>query len=194
VAGTSRPGGTTATPDPEPGWLGQMVEVRTRLGEVVRIGPLGAGQLDALFAIFADVVARGDGYPHTPPLTRAGFEGTWVHPVTVVVGASVGSTLVGAYYLKPNQPGSGAHVANGGYVVEQGQRGRGIGELLVVDSIARAPLAGFDAVQFNWVFESNRARALYERYGWQEVGRVPDAVPRPDGTREAAVIYWRSVG
>jgi hypothetical protein len=64
---------------------------------------------------------------------------------------------------------------------------------LVTDSIERAPLAGFDAIQFNFVFASNPARAMYEWLGWREIGRVPDAVPLADGGRQDAIIYWRSV-
>jgi GNAT superfamily N-acetyltransferase len=64
----------------------------------------------------------------------------------------------------------------------------GIGELLVEDSIRRAPEVGFDAIQFNLVFASNPARALYERHGWKVIGRVPDAVDD-----EEALIYWRRV-
>jgi len=54
----------------------------------------------------------------------------------------------------------------------------------------RAPTLGFDAIQFNFVFESNPARSLYERLGWQVVGRIPRALPGD----EAALIYWRAVG
>ena len=59
---------------------------------------------------------------------------------------------------------------------------------VVEDSIVRAPAAGFDAIMFNLVFESNPARPLYERLGWREIGRVPRAVDD-----EPAVIYWRDV-
>jgi len=164
-------------------------------GRSVSIGRLAQEHVDELFDLFEDVVTRGDGYPHTPPLSRDAFEDTWVRRVSLVVGAVVPPSLLGAYYLKPNQPGLGAHIANAGYVVARAARGAGIGELLVADSIARAPLAGFDAIQFNFVFQSNRARAMYERLGWREVGRIPDAVPVPGGdARQAALIYWRAVG
>ncbi len=81
-----------------------------------------------------------------------------MHHATVVVVARSDDRVVGAYYLKPNQPGRAAHIANAGYVVDRPYRGRGIGRLLVEDSIRRAPLVGFDAIQFNLVFESNPAR------------------------------------
>jgi GNAT superfamily N-acetyltransferase len=117
------------------------------------------------------------------------FDATWVTPVTLVVVARLEGAVAGGYYLKPNFPGRAAHIANAGYVVAAAHRRRGIGRLLVEDSLRRAPLLGFDAIQFNLVFASNPARALYEELGWREIGRLPDAVDGDD-----AVIYWRRVG
>jgi ribosomal protein S18 acetylase RimI-like enzyme len=64
-----------------------------------------------------------------------------------------------------------------------------VGRRLVEESIARAPALGFDAIQFNFVFESNPARSLYERLGWRQVGRIPHALPGG----EDALVYWRAV-
>ena len=152
------------------------------------LAPIRPDQDGELFDLFARIAASGDGFPHAPPLTRAQFDDTWVRPVTTVVAATVDDVLVGAYYLKPNSPGRAAHIANAGYVVSPEHRGLGIGRALVEDSITRAPAVGFDAIQFNLVFESNPARALYEELGWREIGRVPDAV-----NGETAIIYWRAV-
>ncbi len=140
-----------------------------------------------LFEIFADVVERGDGYPESPPLRPDRFAASWVDPPVVVVGRLAGE-VVGAYYLKPNYPGRAAHIANAGYIVAKDRRGGGIGRQLVEASIVRAHRAGFDAIMFNLVFESNPARPLYERLGWREIGRVPRGV-----NDEPAVIYWRDV-
>jgi ribosomal protein S18 acetylase RimI-like enzyme len=41
---------------------------------------------------------------------------------------------------------------------------------------------------FNLVFESNPARRLYERLGFEVVGRVPEAFEGED-----AIIYWRTI-
>jgi GNAT superfamily N-acetyltransferase len=172
--------------------MGDMTRT-SRAGDVVDIGPVRSSELDALYRLFERVVADKEGYPHAPPLTRDVFDATWVTPVTMAVGARVegpsGIEVVGAYYLRPNFVGRAAHIANAGYVVASAWRRRGIGRLLLEDSVARAPHMGFDAIQFNLVFVSNPARALYEELGWREIGRLPDAVEGED-----AVIYWRRVG
>ena len=142
---------------------------------------------EALFAAFARLVADGEGFPNAAPLTRADFEVTWVEPPRVVV-AEVAGELAGAYFLRPNFSGRASHIANAGYFVDRAYRGRGIGRMLVEDSIERAPSAGFDAIQFNLVFESNPARRLYEELGWEVVGRLPRGVDD-----EPALIYWRDV-
>jgi GNAT superfamily N-acetyltransferase len=172
-----------------PSTPGAEWEVETTNGDVVVLGPLAEHETADLFVMFSHVVATREGYPQSPPLIREEFDNAWVRPVSIVVAARIEGQMVGAYYLKPNFPGRASHIANAGYLVESGMRGRGIGRTLVEDSIWRAPLVGFDAIQFNLVFESNPARALYEQLGWREIGRLPDAV---DG--EDAVIYWRRVG
>ncbi len=102
--------------------------------------------------------------------------------------ARFGSYLIGAYYIKPNFVGRAAHIANAGYFVLAAYRGTGVGRSLVEHSLLEARRLGFDAIQFNLVFESNPVRSLYEHLGFSAIGRVPKAV---DG--EDALIYWRSL-
>jgi GNAT superfamily N-acetyltransferase len=166
----------------------ERCEVKSAKGELISLGPIEAAETDELFMVFSHVVATGEGYPHRPPLTRAEFEATWVNPVSIVVAARLEGSFAGAYYLKPNFAGKAAHIANAGYLVSPDARRRGVARALVDDSIWRAPLVGFDAIQFNLVFASNPARSLYEELGWEVTGRVPDAVEGED-----AVIYWRRV-
>lgn len=154
----------------------------------LELGLLRADEHEALFALFERIVADGEGFPQAPPLTWSVFEATWIATTSAVVVARIAGRLAGAYYLKPNQPGRAAHIANAGYIVESEERGSGVGRALVRDSITRAPTLGFDAIQFNLVFESNPARRLYEKLGWTEIGRVPRAVEGED-----ALIYWRAV-
>jgi 8-oxo-dGTP pyrophosphatase MutT (NUDIX family)/GNAT superfamily N-acetyltransferase len=143
---------------------------------------------DEFFAAFSRIVESGEGFPQASPLARRDFDDYWLGHSSVVVVATVGEQLAGAYYVKPNFVGRGAHIANAGYFVLPEHRGRGIGAALVADSLDRAREAGFDAMQFNLVFASNPARALYEAFGFRPIGRIPAAIEGED-----AVIYWRSL-
>jgi GNAT superfamily N-acetyltransferase len=137
---------------------------------------------------FNRLLDDGEGYPQKQAIPYDEFRDYWIDGKTIVIAAwsTSAATLVGSYFLKPNGYGRAAHVANGGYFVAKEHRGSGVGEALVRHSMATARDLGFDALQFNFVFESNPARRLYERMGFEQVGRVPEVI---DG--EAVLIYWR---
>ena len=143
---------------------------------------------DDLFVAFTRIVGAGEGFPQAPPLTRQQFDEYWIDHSSAVFVAKFGGYLIGAYYLKPNFVGRAAHIANAGYFVLAPYRGTGTGRAMVEHSLHEARRLGFDAMQFNLVFESNPARNMYARFDFKEIGRIPDAV---DG--EDALIYWRSL-
>ena len=157
-------------------------------GRAAVLRPAAPDDHDELFTAFARIVEDGEGFPQAPPLSQADFDDYWLAHTSAVVVCRVGDELAGAYYLKPNFVGRAAHIANAGYFVVAGHRGAGLGRLLVEDSLRRAPSLGFDALQFNLVFESNPARRLYEEVGFRVIGRVPRAVEGED-----ALVYWREV-
>ena len=157
-------------------------------GVPVEITAASSVDHDELFNAFSRIVGAGEGFPQAAPLTREEFEDYWIRHSSFVGVARFGGYLVGAYYLKPNFVGRAAHIANAGYFVLAPYRDTGVGRALVQHSLVEARRRGFDAMQFNLVFESNRARSLYERLGFKEIGRIPDAV---DG--EDALIYWRTL-
>jgi ribosomal protein S18 acetylase RimI-like enzyme len=161
--------------------------IQTSGGLALAVSEASPADHDELYARFAEVVAAGEGYPQAPgPLAVEDFDQYWLEGKSLVVVARHEGTLAGSYYLKPNFPGRAAHIANAGYFVVRNLRGQGVGTALVEDSLVRARRLGFDALQFNLVFASNPARRLYERLGFEAVGRVPEAV---DG--EDAIVYWR---
>ena len=163
-----------------------MAPLSTSAGLTIEVTAVDAGDEQELYDAFSAIVEAGEGYPQAPPVSRSEFRGYWLDHKSAVIVARVEGALAGSYYLRPNFPGRGAHIANAGYFVVRPWRGQGIGEALVLHSFEEARRLGFDAMQFNLVFESNPARALYERLGFEAVGRVPEAV---DG--EAAIVYWR---
>ncbi len=165
----------------------QARRVRTATGIELDLSEAAPQDHPELHDAFAAVVGAGEGYPQAPgPLSIADFTDYWLDLKSLVVVARLEGRLAGSYYLKPNYPGRASHIANAGYFVVRDLRGQGIGRALVEHSMAEARALGFDALQFNLVFASNPARRLYERLGFQVVGRIPEAV---DG--EDALIYWR---
>jgi ribosomal protein S18 acetylase RimI-like enzyme len=154
----------------------------------VEIREAEAGDREELFELYALVVEDGGAFPTVAPASDEDFERGWMRAKTAVVVARSGGRLAGSYHLIPNFPGRAGHIANAGYMVHPAFRGRGIGRMLVEHSMAEARRHGFDALMFNLVFESNPARRLYERLGFEAVGRVPEAFEGED-----AIVYWRRI-
>jgi GNAT superfamily N-acetyltransferase len=164
--------------------------IRTTTGLDLDVAEATPEDADALHAAFAAVVAADEGYPQSPgrPLSMADFRDYWLDGKSLVVVARTDGEVAGSYCLRPNFPGRGAHIANAGYFVTEGRRRRGIGTVLVEHSLDAARELGFDAMIFNLVFEANPARRLYERLGFEVIGRIPDAV-----AGRTAIIYWRRI-
>jgi GNAT superfamily N-acetyltransferase len=154
----------------------------------VEIHQAAADDHDELYTAFSRIVGAGEGFPQQAPVTREDFDEYWIRHSSAVSVARFGGYLIGASYIKANFVGRAAHIANAGYFVLAPYRGTGVGRTLVEHSLREARRLGFDAMMFNLVFDSNPARAMYRRLGFDELGRIPDAVAGED-----AVIYWRSL-
>ncbi len=115
----------------------------------------------------------------------------WHQPEHEVFVAESGGTVVGTYFLRQNQKGGGAHVANCGYVTAANAFGRGIARAMCAHSLVRAKERGFRAMQFNFVVSVNeRAVRLWESFGFEIVGRLPEAFLHPSqGYVDALVMY-----
>jgi ribosomal protein S18 acetylase RimI-like enzyme len=102
-----------------------------------------------------------------------------------------GDAVLGTYFLKANQQGGGAHVANCGYVTAPAAQGRGIARQMYLHSLERARERGFRAIQFNFVVSTNeRAIKLWASLDFQIVGRLPLAFEHPTlGFVDALVMY-----
>jgi ribosomal protein S18 acetylase RimI-like enzyme len=90
------------------------------------------------------------------------------------------ASVVGTYFLRPNQKGGGAHVANCGYVTAAEAQGRGIAKAMCEHSLSHAKASGFRAMQFNLVVSVNeRAVRLWQHCGFEIVGMLPEAFHHP---------------
>ena len=129
---------------------------------------------DAIWAIFHEVVQRGDTYTQAPDTSREEAMAFWFAPLNRVFVACQEEEVVGTYILKPNQPGLGSHVANAGYMVRGDTQGQGIGRAMCEHSLEVARQAGFEAMQFNIVISTNTgAVKLWQSMGFKIVGTLP---------------------
>ncbi len=144
-----------------------------------------------IWPIFQQVVARGDSYPYLPDTVEEDARRWWLEQPRGCYVGSAGGKMVGTYYLKPNQPGLGNHVANAGYMVDPAAQGRGFGRQLCLHSEQEARALGFRALQFNLVVASNEAAVhLWRDLGFREVGVLPKAFRHSrEGLVDALVMY-----
>ena len=98
-------------------------------------------------------------------------------------------TIVGTYYLRANNRGGGAHVANCGYVVAP-DASAGVARAMCTHWLDQARTRKFTAMQFNFVIASNeRAVRLWQSLGFAIAGTLPGAFQHPRlGVVDASVM------
>lgn len=134
----------------------------------------------AVLAIVAPTLAAGETYAIARDLDEAGVAAYWFGPSHDVFVAEEDGTILGTYYLKANQAGGGAHVANCGYMTAPAAQGKGVARAMCEHSLAQAWERGFRAMQFNHVVSTNtRAVALWQKLGFEIVGTLPKAFNHP---------------
>jgi L-amino acid N-acyltransferase YncA len=146
---------------------------------------------DAIWKILEPIIRGGDTYTLTADMKREDALAYWNSPGREVFVAEENGEILGTYYLRVNQKGGGAHVANCGYMTAPWASGRGVARAMCQHSLEYAKTRGFRAMQFNFVVSSNeRAVRLWQSMGFEIVGRLPGAFVHPAlGAVDALVMY-----
>ena len=158
------------------------------------IRPARPEDAEAIIAILLPAFRAGDTYAVDPQIDAAGARDYWFAPCKTVFVAETlgpGGRVVGTGYVRANQAGGGAHVANAGFVTDPAARGRGVASALLDHALTAARAMGFRAMQFNFVVSTNEgAIRLWTRAGFAIVGRLPGAFRHPTaGDVDALVMY-----
>jgi ribosomal protein S18 acetylase RimI-like enzyme len=155
------------------------------------IRPAEPSDANAIWSILEPTIRAGETYTLPRDMDREQALAYWLSPLHTVFVAEVEGEVLGTYYLRPNQHGGGAHVGNCGYMTAESAVGRGVATAMCRHSLERARSQGFRAIQFNFVVCSNLpAIHLWRKFGFEQVGRVPNAFLHPNlGYVDALVMY-----
>ena len=98
-------------------------------------------------------IEKGDTYPMIEPMPLASFGPYWFANFGAVMllgeierredvreGKDWSAQCLGSFYIKPNYPGRSSHVCNGGFLVTDAARGRGVGRLMGEGYLEWAPM------------------------------------------------------
>jgi L-amino acid N-acyltransferase YncA len=148
---------------------------------------------EAIRPFFRAIVAAGETYAYEPGMSDAQAREIWmVGPPGVTFVAEVDGGVVGSANAYANRPGAGSHVASASFMVDPASAGRGAGRALGERVIEWATEAGFEAMQFNAVVETNvRAVGLWRSLGFEVIGTVPEAFRLPDGSLTGLHVMYR---
>lgn len=157
----------------------------------MQIRPATKSDVDQLWEIFREVISAGDTYAYDGSTTKDDFEKLWFGKNSQSYVAETDNQILGTYFIKPNQPGRGSHIANGGYMVRASAQGQGIGKKLGIHSIEEAKKVGYTAMQFNFVVSTNlSAVRLWKEIGFEIIGTIPEAFNHDQkGLVDALVMY-----
>ncbi|WP_299538130.1 GNAT family N-acetyltransferase [uncultured Streptomyces sp.] len=136
----------------------------------------------AIWPFFHDIVAAGETFTYPLQLGHDDARDWWIlaPPQRTVVAVDEDGTVLGTAKMNRNHMGNGSHIAGGSYMVDPAHAGRGVGRALCSYSLDWARDAGFRAMQFNAVVETNeRAVRLYQSLGFEILGTLPEGFRHP---------------
>jgi ribosomal protein S18 acetylase RimI-like enzyme len=148
---------------------------------------------EAILQIIMPVIRAGETYALPREWTGTEALAYWRSRDHAVFAADDSGAVAGTCYIRPNQRGGGSHVANAAFMTRASAAGRGVAGAMCAHALDYAAAAGYAAMQFNFVVATNsRAIALWQRFGFEIVGRLPDAFRHPAlGLVDALVMFRR---
>ncbi len=164
------------------------------MSEPIHVRPAMECDQEDIWRILKPVIRAGETYPLPPGMSKQQALEYWFSPSHQVFVAKHGLKTSGTYYIRPNNSGGGSHVANCGYMVCPEARGQGIASAMYEHSEAFARDNGYAAIQFNFVIATNPgAIRLWQKFGFQTVGRLPGAFRHPEKGLVDALVMFKSL-
>jgi L-amino acid N-acyltransferase YncA len=160
----------------------------------VLIRPATTADHTAIWAILQPVIRAGETYALPRDMSRDDAIAYWTGADRETFVAERDGKILGIYYIRANQAGGGAHVANCGYVTAAAANGQGIARLMCEHSLLHAKSRGFQAMQFNLVIATNtRAVKLWQSLGFETLAKLPGAFEHPELGFVDALVMFRNL-
>lgn len=148
----------------------------------------------AIWHIIGPTIRAGETYALDRDMSEADALAYWVGSDRETFVAEEGGEVVGTYFLRSNQAGGGSHICNCGYMTRVDASGKGVARAMCQHSLEHARRRGYRGMQFNFVVSSNtRAVALWQSFGFEIVGRLPEAFHHPVIGYVDALVMFRSL-
>ena len=149
----------------------------------------GSAQLQAMTPAWLDEVSRVEKMAYTHPWSRGNFADSLRAGYHAQV-LTQGQQLLGYHVL---MIGAGeAHLLN--ITVEPAEQGRGLALYMLGDLVRFARAQGAQTLWLEVRVSNERARRIYERYGFKQVGLRKNYYPLAPFKREDAVLMGLQVG
>ncbi|KAE9977505.1 hypothetical protein EG328_002012 [Venturia inaequalis] len=170
--------------------------------------------LDYLCSQINKEIEKGDTYPFMDAMSVPYFGPYWFSNFAAVMllgsydnveavkrvameGKDWEKECLGSFYIKPNYPGRSSHICNGGFLVTDAARNRGVGRLMGENYLQWAPKLGYTYSVYNLVYETNVASCrIWDSLGFKRIGRVKgcgNLKSHPDQLIDA-IIFGRDLG
>ncbi|WLQ38661.1 GNAT family N-acetyltransferase [Streptomyces laculatispora] len=140
------------------------------------------GDWPAMWPFFHEIVSAGETFTYPLDLGEDDARDWWLikSPNRTVVAVADDGTILGTAKMNRNHMGNGSHIASASYMVDPQHAGRGVGRALCEYTIDWARTAGYRAMQFNAVVETNTAAVgLYRSLGFEVLGTLPEGFHHP---------------
>jgi len=148
----------------------------------------------AVWQLFKMVMEQKEYFPYPPGSPKSLIETHWINSNNYLYKASIHQQIVGAYIIKPNQPGWGDHICNAAYMMDSNHRGLGIGRAMAVHSLEMARSHGFSGMQYNLVVSTNQvAIKLWESIGFKKIGTTPNGFRHHKLGKVDTYIYFKDL-
>lgn len=150
--------------------------------------------IDRIWEFWKTIMEQKVYFPYDETYTREQIEASWINFENAMYVAEKNGVAVGAYILKPNQPGYGKHIVNAAYMVDTDFRGGGIGTLLCRHSIETARKLGYRGMQFNLVVSTNESAVrAWKANGFEIIGTVPGGFYHHERGYVDAYIFFKDL-